>query len=94
MAMETPMSVDDIIRDVADESDIAFSSDLYQEVACELSDIGLNLAFFVFTSRKHSSCARTLNGETESYPVITLYLRYDADLQQTGIERGRKKGRS
>ena len=57
------MSVDDIIRDAADESDIAFSSDLYQEVARELSDVGLNLAFFVFTSREHSSCARTLNGE-------------------------------
>ena len=81
------MSVDDVIRDAASKSDIALGSDLYEEVARELSDIGLNLAFFVFTTKEHSSCARTVDGKTSPHPVLTVYLKYEADLQQTGIDR-------
>lgn len=51
MSFET-MSVDDVIRDATSKSDIALGSDLYEEIARELTDIGLNLAFFVFTGRQ------------------------------------------
>ncbi|MCA9173999.1 MAG: hypothetical protein KDB14_05880 [Planctomycetales bacterium] len=79
--------MDDMIRDLTKESDIAFGSHLYQEVARRLVDAGLNLAFFAFTTREHSSCARTLDGDdTVSCPVLTLYLRYNADFRQTGID--------
>lgn len=80
------MAVDEIIGDATNDSDIAFGSDLYEEISRELTRIGLNLAFFVFTNSEHSSCARTLNGTTASYPVLTLYLKYAADFQATGID--------
>jgi hypothetical protein len=80
------MSVDDMIRDLTRESDIAYGSNLYQEVARRLIDFGFNLAFFAFTTSEHSSCARTLDGETVSCPVLTMYLRYNTDFQQTGID--------
>ena len=80
------MSVDDMIRDVTKESDIAYGSNLYQEIARRLIDFGLNLAFFAFTTSEHSSCARTLDGDIVSCPVLKLYLRYNADFQQTGID--------
>ena len=80
------MSVDDMIRDLTKESDIAYGSNLYREVARSLIDVGLNLAFFTFTSSEHSSSARTLDGDTVPCPVLTLYLRYNADFQQTGID--------
>ncbi len=80
------MSVDDMIRDLTKASDIAYCSNLYQEVARRLIDVGLNLAFFTFTTSEHSTCARTLDGDTVSCPVLTLYLRYNADFQQTEID--------
>lgn len=80
------MNVDDIIRDVTAKSDIAFGSGVYQEIARELIDIGLNLALFVFATREHSSCARALDGKTETCPVLTVYLKYDADFVETGID--------
>lgn len=80
------MSVNDMIHDLTKESDIAYGSNLYQEVARRLIDVGLNLAFFAFATCEHSSCARTLDGDTVSCPVLTLYLRYNADFQQTGID--------
>ncbi|MFH1301811.1 MAG: hypothetical protein ABIK07_12190 [Planctomycetota bacterium] len=80
------MSVEDAIRNLIDESDIAFRSDVFEEVSRELIDTGLNLAFFVFATSGHSSCARTVDGVTASCPVLTLYLRYDADFRETGID--------
>ncbi|QDU94685.1 hypothetical protein [Lignipirellula cremea] len=80
------MSVDDMIRDHTKESDIAYGSNLYQEVARRMTDVGLNLAFFAFTTSERSSCARTLDDDTASCPVLTLYLRYNAYFQQTGID--------
>jgi len=80
------MSVDDTIRNLTDKSDIAFRSDVFEEVSRELIDTGLNLAFFVFATSGHSSCARTVDGDTVSCPVLTLYLKYDADFWETGID--------
>jgi hypothetical protein len=78
------------IRDLTDESDIAFNGDVYQEIARGLTNIGLNLAFFVFKSSDHSHVARALeDGRTASFPSVTLYLKYDEDLRQTGIDRHR-----
>lgn len=80
------MSVDDVIRDVTNKSDIAIGSDVYAEITRELTGIGLNLAFFVFTTSEHSSAARTLDGKTATHPILTVYLKYDVDFQQTGID--------
>ena len=80
-------SLDKAIRDLIDESDIASHSNVYEEVVHELTDIGLNLAFFVFETSERSSCARTLNGNTVTCPVLELYLKYDRDFRETGIDR-------
>jgi hypothetical protein len=78
--------MDEMIRDITKESDIAYGSNLYLDVARRLTDIGLNLALFAFTTSEHSSCARRLNEATVTCPVLTIYLRYNADFQQTGID--------
>jgi len=76
-----------IIRHLTDESDIAFNGDVYNEIACGLTDIGLNLAFFVFKNSVHSHAARTLeDGRTMSFPSLMLYLKYESDFHQTGID--------
>lgn len=80
------MSVEDIIRNLTDESDIAFRSDVFEEISRELIDTGLNLSFFVFSTSGHSSCKRTVDSGTVSCPVLTLYLKYDADFLETGID--------
>ncbi|MFO0820817.1 MAG: hypothetical protein U1A77_22910 [Pirellulales bacterium] len=80
------MSEDDIIRKATNDSDIAFGSDLYTDIGRELTEIGINFAFFVFATSEHSSCVRTLDGQTASCPVFTLYLKYDADFELTGID--------
>jgi len=80
------MSVEEAIRSVITKSEIAFGSTLYGEIYSALTDIGLNLAFFVFETSRRSSCARTLDGRTVSCPVLSLYLKYDGDFRQTGID--------
>ena len=68
------MCVEDKIRDFTNKSDILFGSDLYAEISHELTDVGINLAFFVFTTSENSSCARTLEGEPAAYPVVAEYI--------------------
>ena len=80
------MSVDDAIRNLTEKGDIACRSAIYEEISRELTYLGLNLAFFVFSTSGNSSCARTLDGSTSSCPALTLYLKYDVDFQQTGID--------
>ena len=80
------MSVDEMIRDLTKESDIPYGSKLYQDVTYRLTDFGFDLAFFAFQTSEHSSCARRLDDDTVPCPVLTLYLRYNADFQQTGID--------
>lgn len=80
------MSVVDRICAVRNQSAIRFGSDLYSEISRELIDIGLNLAFFVFTTRADSSCARTLDGKIATCPVLVLYLKFKVDFQQTRID--------
>ena len=80
------MSVDDIIQDFTGDSDITFGCYLYQEVLQILSEIEFNIAFYVYKTSNHSACARTVDGSTISCPVLTLYLRYNADFRRTGID--------
>jgi hypothetical protein len=76
------------LDDLQRESDIARNSDAYDEISRVLNGLGLNLAFFGFTSASNSYAARTLeDGRTESFPILTLYLKYDDDFRQTGIDR-------
>jgi hypothetical protein len=78
--------VNETIRNSVRESDIKEPSSAYEEIAAELTALGLNLAFFVFTNRGHSSSARSLDGKNLTCPLLTLYLKYDADFRQTGID--------
>jgi len=79
--------VDETIQKLQRESEIDFNSVAYEEIARGLTDLGLNLAFFVFTSSDNSSTARTLkDGSTMSFPVLNLYLKHDDDFHQTGID--------
>lgn len=79
--------VDEAIHELTDKSDIAFQSNIYEEIKDKLTNIGLKLAFFIFKTREHSFCSRDLDGNHVSCPVLTLYLNYDADFRQTGIDR-------
>lgn len=86
MALDRPMNEHDIIKDATIGSDIAFGTEVYHEVARQLIGEGLNLAFFVFFNSERSSVARTLDGGATACPLLTLYLRYDADVLGTGID--------
>ncbi len=80
-------SLEKAIRDLAAKSDIAFNGDVYEEIACGLTGIGLNLAFFVFENSVHSYAARTLeDGRNMSCPILSLYLKHDDDFRRTGID--------
>jgi hypothetical protein len=74
------------INEVQRASDIAIGSELYNEVARGVVDLGINLAFFVFLTSKNSCYARSLeDGSSRAFPVLTLYLRFEDDFLQTGI---------
>jgi len=79
-------SVDLIARQVTDASDIAFQAELYEAIFGKLTGLGLNLAFFAFTKGPNSSCARMLDGKAVPCPTLTLYLKNEADFQETGID--------
>ena len=82
-------SVAETIRRLTLESDIPYQSDVYEEISRKLAATRLNVAFFSFTSSSNSSSARRLAGKSERCPVLTLYLKYDADFRQTGIDQRR-----
>jgi len=80
-------SLEQVIRESAGEGDIPFGGEVYQDVARNLIDMGVNLAFFVFESSSSSAAARTLrSGEIVRCPSLTLYVKFDDDLRQTGID--------
>jgi hypothetical protein len=79
-------SQDSLIREHAAKSDIAFRSQVYNEIAHELTSLGLNLAFFVFESSQHSHAARkAADGSHLSCPVVKIYFKYDEDFKETRI---------
>ena len=67
-------------------SDIAVDSELYSQIADALTDIGLNLAFFTFENLQSSSYARTIDGQTTTCPVLTIYLKFNEDFKRTRID--------
>lgn len=79
-------SIGETIRDLAAESDIAIESDIYAEIYRELTQLGLNLAGFVFQACRNSQCARQFEGTHVTCPVLTLYLRFESDFVRTGID--------
>lgn len=80
-------SLNGTIGDLMRASDIAATESIYAEIVERLVDMGLNLAFFVFKNSAHSSAARTLeDGSIKSVPSIMLFLRYDEDYRQIGID--------
>jgi hypothetical protein len=80
-------SVERAITKLTDDSDIEYRSTVYEAISQFLTQLGLNLAFFTFTTRTRSSCARKLTtGEHIRCPVLTIYLKYKADFRQTGID--------
>lgn len=85
-AITETMSVEHLVSTLTDGSDLKFASPVYDELCHELVELGLNLAFVVFTSREHSSCSRTLHDGNEPCPVLVVYLKHVADFQQTQID--------
>lgn len=84
MAIESP---DEMIRNYLNESEISVDSDVYKDLFAHLSEMGLNLAFLTFNSSRTSHCGRKMPDETSiTCPVLNLYLKYDSDFQQTGID--------
>lgn len=80
-------SMDKAIGEHHRRSEIERGSQIYDEIFRGLTDLGLNLAFFVFASSRTSHCARTLeDGRPICLPVLTLYLKYDRDVGETGID--------
>jgi hypothetical protein len=76
------------IDELQREGDIAPNSDAYHEISHVLSGLGLNRAFFVFTRADNSLAARKVeDGRSVAFPVLTVYLKYDDDFRQTGIDR-------
>ena len=84
--LRSAMVPDDLIRVLADDSDIPLDGDLYREIADSLVAPGLNLSFFTFQTRGHSSCARQGIG---TCPALRIFLRHDADFRATGVSAHR-----
>jgi hypothetical protein len=82
--------LENALNEIVTESDVPFGSPLYREIAADLTAVGLNLAFFVFRTRSRSPRARRRPGRRRvAGPVLTLYLKHEADLRETGIDRRR-----
>jgi hypothetical protein len=80
-------SLDSEIRGLKCGSDIAIDGDAYAEILTHLSQMDLNLAFFVFHNRTHSSSARRVEGGgAETFPTLTLYLKHNEDFRKTGVD--------
>ena len=84
--MYAGMSVDSVIRDLTSKSDLPLASGPYAEIANAFTRQGIDFAFFVFTSRANSSCARTVSGVTTCQPTLEVYLKYNAELLATGVD--------
>jgi hypothetical protein len=76
-----------VIDELQCDTDLACHRDVYEEIARGLNRLGLNLAFFTFKCSSNSHAARTLeDGRTLSFPILKLYLKYDRDFRDTGID--------
>ena len=83
----TTNSLDSEIGALKNGSDISFDEDAYAEMLAHLRRMGLNLAFFVFHNRAHSSSARRVEGGgAETFPTLTLYLKHNEDFRKTGVD--------
>jgi hypothetical protein len=79
----------DFIDERLSNSEIPQDSLAYEEIFRELQAIRVPIAFFTFDSPGKSACRmRNGNGNYVSVSCVRLFLRFEKDIDDTGIDRG------
>jgi hypothetical protein len=80
-------SLDSEIRALKGDSDISVDGDVNAAILAHFQGLDLNVEFFVFRNRAHSSSARCVEGGgAETFPTLTLYLKHNEDFRKTGVD--------